>query len=170
MHRFILLSFLNPLWSPHVSLKLTYAPPGHHSQPFLLLFFPFTLFEACKRFSPSCVCAGLKSRHAGQEGSSGREVGRRAHAGAEMFVLRACSSRGGKLSNEQVGALTRRSLLAVQFIRPADICGFISTVMKNVSATWPFSPFVCRVLPTAAVVAPANTWWGCKALNYTWFN
>lgn len=61
-------------------------------------------------------------------------------------------------------------LLAVQFIRPADICSFISTVMKNVSATWPFSPFVCRVLPTAAVVAPANTWWGCKALNYTWFN
>lgn len=156
---------------PHVHPP---APPSYYSPPFLLFF--LSLYLQPVRGFCHTVCAevwNLDTRAGSRPHPLHRKLAGVSTRGRRcLFCVRAhhggeAEQRAGRSAHSR----PRRSLLAVCFIRPADICGFISTIMKTVSATWPFSPsFVCRVLPTAAVVAPANTWWGCKALNYTWFN
>lgn len=115
LHRFILLSFLNPLWSPHVSPCLMYAAPGYYSQPIQPIIFIFFCLQ--EDFATLCAKVwNLDTRGWKQTASSAGEVDRRVPMWVGMFVLFAACCRqpvvirsvlimSGRFNDEQVGAL-----------------------------------------------------------------
>lgn len=172
LHRFILSSFLKPL-SDHLMFHcISCTPLLAIIHSLFSLFFFFCLQE---EFATLCAKVwNLDTRGWKRTASSAGEVDRCVRMWVGMFVLfAACCGQpvvirsvliaSGEFNDEQVGAShDAASSLSASFI-PQTFAA--SLVM------WPFTPsFVCSVLPTTAVVAHANTWRGCKALNYTWFN